>query len=136
MFFSSLTEIKENLYERYSALLMEKFSPLTPNVNKLLSMLKAGGMILHFWNDPLYLEQTMSLETFTYYDNSRDKLTFETFFLIFVFLACGMALSLIALIVEKLVHRFKARKAAKLGRRPKRMFPRGPEKRRNFYNKH
>ena len=104
-------EIKQNLYERYGASLLEKFSPLTPVFNKLLSRLRAGGLILHYWYDPLALEQMMSMETFTYYDNSKDKLTLETFFLTFVFLAFGMVLSLCTLLVEVLVYRHQARKA-------------------------
>ena len=101
-------EIKQNLYERYGASLLEKFSPLPPVFNKLLSRLRAGGLILLYWYDPLALEQMMSMETFTYYDNSKDKLTLETFFLIFVFLAFGMVLSLCTLLVEVLVYRHQA----------------------------
>ena len=106
-----IKEIEQNLFERYSALLLEKLSPLTPYVNELLSRLRAGGLIQHYWNDPLYLEQTMSMDTFTFYDNSKDKLTLETFFLIFVFLAFGMVLSLVTLLVEILVYKYRARKA-------------------------
>ena len=110
-FICRIKEIEQNLFERYVALLLEKFSPLTPYVNELLSRLRAGGLILHYWNDPLYLEQTMSMDTFTYYDDSHDKLTLETFFLTFVFLAFGMVLSLVTLFVEILVYRYRARKA-------------------------
>ena len=106
-----IKEIKENLYERYSCILLEKSSALTPYVNHLLSRLRAGGLIKHYWNDPLYLEQTLSVETFTFYDNSKDKLTFDTFFLIFIFLGFGMTAALLSLFVEILAYRYKARKA-------------------------
>ena len=53
----------------------------------------------------------MSMDTFTYHDNSKDKLTLETFFLTFVLLAFGMVLSLCTLLVEVLVYRYKAQKA-------------------------
>ena len=131
----STREIKENLFVRFTSILMEKNSPLTPYINKLVSNMRGGGLIQHYWNDPLYLEQTMSMDTFTYYDDSKDKLTLETFFLISIFLACGMVLSLIVFMVEWLVFRYKAWKGARQGRRQKRshpMYPRGPEKRRKF----
>ena len=110
MIFSN-REIEQNLFERYTATLLERFSPLTPYFNKLLSRLRAGGLILHYWYDPLDLEQMMSMDTFTYHDNSKDKLTLETFFLTFVLLAFGMVLSLCTLLVEVLVYRYKAQKA-------------------------
>ena len=102
------------MFERYTGILLEKFSPLTPYVNHLLTRLRAFGLIQHYWKDPLYLEQTMSMETFTYYDDSKDKLTLDTFFLTFVFLGSGMVLALLCLIGEILVHRCTTRKAARV----------------------
>ena len=96
-------------------MLLEKNSPLTPYVNHLLSRLRAGGLIKHYWDDPLYLEQTMSVKTFTFYDDSKDKLTLDTFFLTFVFLGSGMVLSLLALLVEILVFKYNTRIAAQSG---------------------
>jgi hypothetical protein len=112
-FISSIREIEENLFERYSGALLEKFSPLTPYFNELLSRLRGGGLIEHYWNDPLYLEQTMSMETFTFYDDSKDKLTLETLFLSFAFLAFGMVLSLITLLIEFLVYKHGAQNVVK-----------------------
>ena len=114
IFASRIKEIEENLFERYTGILLEKFSPLTPYVNHLLTRLRAFGLIQHYWNDPLYLEQTMSMDTFTYYDDSKDKLTLDTFFLTFVFLGSGMVLALLCLIGEILVHRYTTRKAARV----------------------
>ena len=56
----------------------------------------------------------MSMDTFTYYDDSKDKLTLDTFFLTFVFLGSGMVLALLCLIGEILVHRCTTRKAARV----------------------
>ena len=96
-------------------MVLEKNSPLTPYVNNLLSRLRAAGLIKHYWNDPLFLEQTLSVETFTFYDDSKDKLTLDTFFLTFVFLGSGMVLSLLALLVEILVFKYNSRTAAQTG---------------------
>ena len=96
-------------------MVLEKNSPLTPYVNNLLSRLRAAGLIKHYWNDPLFLEQTLSVETFTFYDDSKDKLTLDTFFLTFVFLGSGMVLSLLALLVEILVFKYNACTVAQTG---------------------
>jgi hypothetical protein len=73
-----------------------------------------GGLIQHYWNDPLYLEQTMSLGIFTFYDDSKEKLTIETFFLIFTFWGIGMTLALSSLLAEMAVFKKKARKTFKV----------------------
>jgi len=62
--------------------------------------MRAGGLINHLWNDPLYLEQTMDLDVFTFYDDSMDKLTIETYFFIFMLWGFGIVLALVAFSVE------------------------------------
>ena len=89
----------------YNGIMLQKFSPLTEDVNKVLSILRAGGWIQHYWNDPLFLEQTFPEEIFTAYDSSKDKLTLEVFSLIFIAWAIGMFAALLALAVEKVVHK-------------------------------
>lgn len=85
----------------YNGIMLQKFSALTDDVNRVLSILRAGGWIQHFWNDPLFLEQTFPEETFTSYDSSKDKLTLEVFSLVFIAWGVGMIAALIALAVEK-----------------------------------
>ena len=46
--------------------------------------MRAGDLIYHYARNPLYLEQTFDQAIFTYYDDSKDKLSMETLFLIFV----------------------------------------------------
>ena len=67
--------------------------------------MRAGGLISHYYSDPLYLEQTMDVSVFTFHDNSKDKLTMEQFLLIFLVLGFGMALALLALFLEIIVYR-------------------------------
>ena len=100
--FFSIREIPENLFERFTTVYLQKFSPLTHKFNLLLSRQRAGGLIDHYWNDPLYLEQTMPMQLFTFYDSSKDKLTVKTFFLIFVLWLIGAFLSLMCLLAENL----------------------------------
>ncbi len=64
-----------------------------------------GGLIQHFYHDPIPLELMMDYLIFTFVDNSNEKLTLETFTVIFIFLAIGLAISLIALCVERRVHK-------------------------------
>ena len=94
--------------------MFQKYSHLEKFVNKGLGVMKAGGLIQHFWNDPLYLEQTLDLNLFTFYDNSKDKLTMITFALIFAVWGIGAALSLICLATENIVFKYKAAKKRKM----------------------
>ena len=94
--------------------MFQKYSYLEKSVNKGLGVMKAAGLIQHFWNDPLYLEQTMNLDLFTFYDNSKDKLTMTTFALIFAIWGIGAALSLICLAIEIVVYRHEAAKKRKM----------------------
>ena len=103
--FFSIREIKENIFILYNGLLLPKHSPLTKHLNDALARMRAGGLITHYMNDPLNLEQVIPLEVFTFYDDSKDKLTMETFTLLFIYLAFGMVLALLALIVEIIVYR-------------------------------
>ena len=94
--------------------MFQKYSYLEKSVNKGLGVMKAAGLIQHFWNDPLYLEQTMNLDLFTFYDNSKDKLTMTTFALIFAIYGIGAALSLICLAIENVVYRHETAKKLKM----------------------
>ena len=67
--------------------------------------MRAGGLITHYYSDPMYLEQTMDVSIFTFHDNSKEKLTMEQFLLIFLFLVFGMALAILALLFEILIYR-------------------------------
>jgi hypothetical protein len=48
---------------------------------------------------------------FTFYDDSRDKLSVDTLFLVFAAWIFGMALSSLCLLLEILAFKFKAAKA-------------------------
>ena len=93
----------------YNGIMLQKFSAITEDVNKVLSILRAGGWIQHFWNDPLFIEQTLPEETFTSYDSSKDKLTLEVFSLIFIVWGIGMLAALLALAVERVAFKRKLR---------------------------
>ena len=67
--------------------------------------MRAGGLIHHFYHDPIPLEMTMEYTIFTFIDDSLEKLTLETFTVIFIFLSIGLAFGLIGLLVEKRVHK-------------------------------
>ena len=53
-----------------------------------------------YWNEPLFLEQVIPHELFTFHDDSMDKLTMETFLLLFLNLVFGMALAMLVLAAE------------------------------------
>ena len=93
----------------YNGIMLQKFSAITEDVNKVLSILRAGGWIQHFWNDPLFIEQTLPEETITSYDSSKDKLTLEVFSLIFIVWGIGMLAALLALAVERVAFKRKLR---------------------------
>ena len=68
-----------------------------------MAQIRAGDLINHFWSDPLYLEQTLDLDVFTFYDDSMDKLTMDTYFFIFIIWGFGMAMAFLAFAVEIIV---------------------------------
>jgi hypothetical protein len=74
--------------------------------------LTAGGFITKFFRDPLPLELTLDYLIFTFVDDSQEKLTTETFMLLFVFLLVGFLLSFVALFIEIWV--FKRRRQARI----------------------
>ena len=92
----------------YNGVLLPKYSSFTEDVNKVLGQMRAGDLIYHYARLPLYLEQTLDQEMFTFYDNSKDKLSLENLFLIFVTLLFGMVLSAVALLAEILHFRYRA----------------------------
>ena len=69
--------------------------------------MRPGGLLLHYNNDPTYLEQTLPLDVFTYHDDSRDILTMEPFMLIFITLGFGMMLAVLALILENVIYQLQ-----------------------------
>ena len=102
--FSRKPAIRENIFVLYNGLLLPKNSSLTKYVDEAIGLMQAAGLITHYMNDPLYLENFMPEEIFTFYDDSKDKLTMETFTLLFIYLAVGMLLALMALIAEVIVY--------------------------------
>ncbi len=60
----------------------------------------AGGLIYHFFHEPIPLEITMDYLVFTFVDDSEEKLSIETFMVIFVFLSVGYVIGLLALLAE------------------------------------
>ena len=96
-------DTSESAFLFYNGLMMKKYSPLTKYVNKALAQIRAGDLINHFWSDPLYLEQTLDLGVFTFYDDSMDKLTMDTYFFIFIIWGFGMAMAFLAFAVEIIV---------------------------------
>jgi hypothetical protein len=95
--------LKENLYVSNSAMMLTKYSPWTDDFNSVIALIRAGGLIKYYWDKPLPLQLTLDHKLFTTVDNSNDKLTTDTFFLLFLIWAFGMVLSLVALAVEIMI---------------------------------
>ena len=70
-----------------------------------------GDLVKHFGHEPFSLELTMDIKVFLNLDNSKDRLTLETFALIFVVWVIGVLVSLLALVAELTV--FKRNNSAK-----------------------
>jgi hypothetical protein len=47
----------------FVSIVLPKFSFFAKDFNKVVSQIRAGGLILHYWHDPLFLEQTMDQES-------------------------------------------------------------------------
>ena len=105
-----MKEIKENLFVIFNGIMLPKYSSLTKVIDEGLALIKAAGLIYHYWNGPLYLEQTMPVDLFTFYDDSKDKLTMETYMLIFAIWGYGMVLALAVMVVENFMFYSKKRK--------------------------
>ena len=86
----------------YAGLMLAKNYPWTRQFDKAIGLMRAGGLIDHFFNEPIPLEMTMDPKIFTYVDDSKEKLTLETFFLIFIIWGVGMGLGLVSLASEKI----------------------------------
>ena len=67
--------------------------------------MRAGGLIYHFMHDPIALEITMKREVFTFVDNSKDKLSVQHLFLVFVIWIIGMVLGFVCFVGEIFVHK-------------------------------
>jgi hypothetical protein len=87
--------------------MLQKHSPYTNDVNKVLSQMRAGGLIYHYWHEPLYLDLTIDPSVFTYVDDSKEKLSLETFLLIFIVWAVGMGIGILSLLAEIINFWFK-----------------------------
>ena len=72
----------------------------------------------HFFHEPIPLEITMDYKVFTFVDDSEEKLTVETFMVLFIFLFVGLVSGLIALLVEKWVYK-KEEEKRRIKRKPK-----------------
>jgi hypothetical protein len=66
----------------------------------VIGLMRAGGLIDHFAHQPLFLELTMDYDVFTVIDDSKDKLTLETFVVIFIVWLVGIISGLSCLLVE------------------------------------
>ena len=86
-------------------MMLPKYSPWTEHFNAIIAKLRAGGLIKYYWDDPLSLEFTLDDKLFNYVDDSQDKLTPDTFFLLFLIWAFGMVLSFFAISIEILYFR-------------------------------
>ncbi len=84
-------------------MMLPKHSPWTNDFNAVIALIRAGGLIKYYWDKPLPLQLTLDHKLFTTVDNSNDKLTTDTFFLLFLIWAFGMVLSLFALAVEIMI---------------------------------
>ena len=81
-----------------------------------------GGLIFHYFHNPVPLEMTMDYLIFTYVDDSNEKLTIETFLVLFIFLAVGLTMGIIVLFLEICVHKWIEKKKERqrlANRRPK-----------------
>ena len=67
-----------------------------------------GGLIFHYFHDPIQLEIALPYSVFVTEDDSDTKLSMEIFQVIFIFWAVGMALGLFTLLFEKWVYKKKA----------------------------
>ena len=78
---------------------MHKFKYCLTHV-KLLFFI--GGFFYHFYHDPLPLEFTMDPAIFIFTDDSKEKISVTTLFLIFVIWVGGMAFGLLIFAIEVL----------------------------------
>ena len=85
----------------------------------MLVKLTSGGLIYHFCHDPIPLEITMDYLVFTFVDDSDEKLTMETFMVLFIFLTFGNLTGLIALCVE--IWDYRKKEKARVARRRQRI---------------
>jgi hypothetical protein len=72
---------------------------------EILMKLTTGGLIYHYSHDPIQLEITMDYSIFDVVDDSEEKLTMETFMVLFIFLLVGIPIAFIALLIEKHVYK-------------------------------
>jgi hypothetical protein len=100
-------------------MLLPKYSAWTKDFNRVLSLIKSNGLMYHFFHDPLPLEITMDYLVFTFVDDSEEKLSIETFMVIFVFLLVGQISGIIALLVERWIFKRQEEKKRIHKRKPK-----------------
>jgi hypothetical protein len=105
--------LKENLYVSNSAMMLPKNYPWKEDFNAAIAKIRAGGLIKYYWEEPLPLEMTLDDKVFTFVDDSQDKLTTDTFFLLFLFWAFGMLMAFVAITVEIIVFKSKMRNQKK-----------------------
>ena len=59
-----------------------------------------GGLIFHYFHNPIQLEITQDYNNFVGVDDSETKLSIKIFLVIFIFLYVGLAIGLIVLLLE------------------------------------
>ncbi len=60
----------------------------------------SGGLIYHYFHDPIHLEITQDYKNFVGIDDSDTKLSIDLFMVIFIFLSVGLVIGLIVLLLE------------------------------------
>ena len=95
-------------------MMLTKDSPWTDDFNNVIALIRAGGLIKYYWDKPLPLQLTLDQKLFTTVDNSSDKLSTDTFFLLFLIWAFGMVLSFVAIGIEILIFKRNMKSKAKL----------------------
>ena len=98
---------------------MPKHSAWTEDFNRALGQMQSGGLLYHFYHEPIPLEITMDYSVFTFVDDSEEKLSMETFLILFIFLLCGLMIAPLVLLWEIWVYRKK--EMGKMERRKQRI---------------
>ncbi len=73
--------------------------------NWAIEQMRAGGLIHHFQHDPIQLEITMDYSIFDVVDDSEEKLTMETFMVLFIYWLVGIPIALSTLWLERHVYK-------------------------------
>ncbi len=69
-----------------------------------------GGLIFHYFHDPIQLEIAQPYSLFVTEDDSNTKLDIDLLLVVFIFWAVGMVLAMSTLLFEKWVYKRIAKK--------------------------